>query len=69
MWHSGGSTDVRLKETGKWQGIPGLSLCVLLPEPASLRILYSMSVMPDQNFANDGEPYAINRQGILRATN
>lgn len=56
MWYSaGGNYDVQINETETWNEIPGLSLKFDLPEPASIRVLYSMSVMPDQNFAYDGE--------------
>lgn len=58
MWHSSGATDVRLNETGMWEEIPGLALTIALPEPASIRVLYSISVMPDQNINNDGESSA-----------
>lgn len=46
---------MRINETGAWDDIPGLSLVIVLPEPASIRVLYSMSVMPDQNFGNHGK--------------
>lgn len=56
MWYSaGGNHDVQISETETWSEIPGLTLKFDLPEPASIRVLYSMSVMPDQNFASDGE--------------
>lgn len=56
MWYSaGGNHDVQITETETWNEIPGLSLEFDLPEPASIRILYSMSVMADQNFDSDGE--------------
>lgn len=56
MWYSaGGNHDVQISERGTWNEIPGLTLKIDLPEPASIRVLYSMSVMPDQNFASDGE--------------
>lgn len=55
MWYSVGSTDVRINETGAWDDIPGLALSIVLPEPASIRVLYSMSVMPDQNFGSHGK--------------
>ncbi|CAM9734048.1 unnamed protein product [Scytosiphon promiscuus] len=54
MWYSTeGYTDVRTEETETWDEIPGLRLNFELPEPASIRILYSISVMPDQNFVSD----------------
>lgn len=59
MWYSVGATDVRLNETGYWDEIPGMALTIALPEPASIRVLYSMSVMPDRNFANYGERYIV----------
>lgn len=49
--------DVRINETGSWGEISGLALTFVLPEAASIRVLYSMSVMPDQNFANEGDAY------------
>lgn len=56
IWYStGGNHDVRINETGQWNEIPGLSLNFDLPEPASIRVLYSMSVMPEQNFVSDGK--------------
>lgn len=59
MWYStGGNTDVRVNETETWDEIPGLTLNVVLPEPACIRIMYCISVMPDQNFASDGETWA-----------
>jgi len=63
IWYStGGNYDVRINETGAWDEVPGLSLKFNLPEPASIRALYSMSVMPDQNFASDGEIYYIGKR-------
>ncbi|CAN0543623.1 unnamed protein product, partial [Ectocarpus sp. 12 AP-2014] len=48
MWYSAGSNDdVQIDQTGTWNEIPGLRLQLELPEPASIRVLYSMSVMPD----------------------
>ncbi len=56
IWYStGGNYDVRINESGAWDEVPGLNIKFDLPEPASIRVLYSMSVMPDQNFASDGE--------------
>lgn len=56
MWSSaGGNYDVQINETGTWSEIPGLTLKFDLPETASIRVLYSVSVMPDQNFAYGGE--------------
>lgn len=58
MWYSAGSNDdVQIDQTGAWNEIPGLRLQLELPEPASIRVLYSMSVMPDQTFDNDGETW------------
>lgn len=54
MWHASGDTDVWINETGVWQEIPGLALKIALPEPASIRVLYWMSVMPDHNFGATG---------------
>lgn len=48
---------MRINQTGTWNEIPGLALRFELPEPASIRVLYSISVMPDQNFVNDGEAW------------
>lgn len=48
---------MRINQTETWNEIPGLALTFELPEPASIRVLYAMSVMPDQNFANDGEAW------------
>ena len=56
MWYSAGSNhDVQISDAETWNEIPGLSLNFDLPEPASIRVLYSISVMPDQNFGADGE--------------
>lgn len=55
MWHASGDSDVRINETGIWEEIPGLALKIVLPEPASVRVLYSMSVMPDNNFGAAGK--------------
>lgn len=55
MWHTVGSADVRINETGAWNEIPGLALSIVLPEPASIRVLYSISVMPDQSFGSHGK--------------
>lgn len=56
MWFSeGGNYDIQISQTETWGEIPGLSLKFDLPEPANVRVLYSISVMPDQNFAYDGE--------------
>lgn len=55
MWYSTGDTDVRINETGIWDRIPGMTLKIVLPEPASIRVIYSMSVMPDQSFGCEGE--------------
>lgn len=60
MWHSVGATDVRINETGIWEVIPEMVLNFLLPEPATIRILYLISVMPEQNFAlSDGEAFCL----------
>ncbi|CAM9343751.1 unnamed protein product, partial [Hapterophycus canaliculatus] len=53
IWYStAGNTDVRINETETWNEIPGLRLNLELPEPVSIRILYSISVMPDQDFTS-----------------
>lgn len=60
MWHSMGATDVRINETGIWELVPEMVLNFMLPEPATIRILYSISVMPEQNFAlSDGEAFCL----------
>jgi hypothetical protein len=55
MWHAEGVRDAKLDTAGAWQAVPDLSIAFTLSEPASLRLLYSMVVLPDQNFGADGE--------------
>ena len=55
MWHSAGFTNARISETGTWEAVPELTLTFLLPELASIRVLYSISVMPEYIYLNEGE--------------
>ncbi|CAM9210474.1 unnamed protein product, partial [Phaeothamnion confervicola] len=48
MWHASAVTDARTAAAlGVWEDVPEGSLSFVLPEPASLRALYCMSVRPD----------------------
>lgn len=59
MWYSAGDIDVRINDTGRWEEIPGMAVTIVLPEPASIRLLYSMSIMPDHNFWAEGKAIGI----------
>lgn len=45
---------MRISETGAWEQIPGLALKIVLPAPASIRVLYAMSIMPDHDVGASG---------------
>ncbi|CAM9173657.1 unnamed protein product [Ascophyllum nodosum] len=58
MWHSAGFTNARISETGTWEAVPELTLTFLLPELASIRVLYSISVMPEYIYLNEARQSA-----------
>lgn len=52
---------MRINETGGWDEIPGLALKIVLPAPASIRVLYAMSIMPDHDFGAAGRVTEMSR--------
>jgi hypothetical protein len=47
LWHTEVTTDDTISTNGTWTDVKDSSLTFTLAEPATLRLLYSMSVKPD----------------------
>lgn len=46
LWHSTGSIDLYMNESGRWQEISDMAIGFVLEEPARVRVLYSMNMFP-----------------------
>lgn len=55
IWHSHADSIARIDAEGSWTDVPDTSLEFTLPEVASLRFLYSMTVRSDQIDGQNGE--------------
>lgn len=55
MWHSIGSVDLHMNKSGRWHEIPDMELSIFLSEPASIRVLYSMTIMSEHVLHNEGK--------------